>query len=153
MKLSFFVPGDPATQGSKKAFYIAKIGRAIVTEDCKKNKPWRSDVRNEAEKAIKAQGWTLTDLPVSIRLTFQLKRPKGHYGVNGLKRSAPAHHTKKPDTVKLARAVEDALKNVVWGDDSQICEETIIKQYHDQPGVLVEITALGSEQELPFAEA
>jgi crossover junction endodeoxyribonuclease RusA len=146
MKLSFFVPGDPATQGSKKAFYIAKIGRAIVTEDCKKNKPWRSDVRNEAEKAMMAGEWRLTEKPVMLNLTFQLRRPKGHYGAKGLKKSAPQWPAKKPDTVKLARAVEDALKGVCWKDDAQIVIESIQKRYNDQPGVLVEIYEL---EELP----
>ena|GEM_PF-997575 len=144
MRLEFFVKGDPATQGSKKAFYIEKIKQAIVTEDCKRNKPWRSDVRNEAEMAMKLQNWALTDKAVSVSLMFYLKRPKGHFGAKGLKTSAPKFHTKKPDTVKLARAVEDALKNLVWGDDSQICMETIEKIYTEgQPGVLVAI------QELP----
>lgn len=142
MKLSFFVAGDPATQGSKRAFYIAKIGRAIVTEDCKKNKPWRSDVRNEAEKAIESQGWKLTEGAVYVELTFQLTRPKGHFGAKGLRPSAPAYHTKKPDTVKLARAVEDALKGVVWKDDSQIYCEKITKVYAEQPGCLVTIVAI-----------
>lgn len=142
MKLSFFVAGDPATQGSKRAFYIAKIGRAIVTEDCKENKPWRSDVRNEAEKAIAAGEWKLTDKPVMLNLTFQLKRPKGHFGAKGLKKSAPYFPAKKPDTVKLARAVEDALKGVCWKDDAQIVTEIIQKRYHDQPGCLVEIHEL-----------
>lgn len=142
MKLSFFVAGDPATQGSKRAFYIAKIGRAIVTEDCKKNKPWRSDVRNEAEKAMAAGEWKLTEKPVRLDLTFQIRRPKSHYGAKGLKESAPYFPAKKPDTVKLARAVEDALKGVCWKDDAQIVTEMIRKRYNDQPGVLVEIHEL-----------
>jgi len=141
--LTFFVAGDPATQGSKRAFYIASIGRAIVTEDCKRNKPWRSDVRNEAEKAIEKSDWQLSEGPIRLNLTFRLKRPKYHYNSKGLiKPSAPTYHAKKPDTVKLARAVEDALKGVVWRDDSQICSESITKLYHDQPGVLVEIWQL-----------
>lgn len=142
-KLEFFVRGQPATQGSKKAFYNPKAGRALVVEDCKKNRPWRSDVRNEAEKAIDAQRWELFNGPVFIHLTFCLPRPKGDFNSKGLlKPSAPKFHTKKPDTVKLARAVEDALKGVVWGDDSQICQEFIEKIYGDQPGVRVEIQTL-----------
>ncbi len=143
MKLQFFVKGQPATQGSKKAFYNAKLDRAFVVEDCKRNRPWRSDVRAEAEKAISEQNWRLWSGPVFIHLTFCLPRPKYHFNSKGeLKPLAPKFHTKKPDTVKLARAVEDALKGVVWGDDSQVCQEFIEKIYGDQPGVRVEIQTL-----------
>lgn len=145
--ISFFVGGVPATQGSKRAFYSAKIGRAIITEACKRNKPWRSDVRNEAEKAI-PQGFQILDCPVWLTLEFFLPRPKGHFGTGNnstkLRASAPVFHIGKPDAVKLARAVEDALKGVIWKDDSQVVRENIEKHYcsegNPNPGVRVIIS-------------
>lgn len=41
-RTKFFVAGVPAPGGSKKAFIVN--GRANVTDDCKRNAPWRNSV-------------------------------------------------------------------------------------------------------------
>lgn len=138
--ISFFVPGKPATQGSKRAFYSPKANRAFVVEDCKRNKSWRSDVRNEAQKVWSGNPF---DGAVVVRLTFFLPRPKGHLNAKGqVKPTVNQNPITKPDLTKLARCVEDALKGLVWKDDSQIVQETIIKHYNDlKPcGVQVDIS-------------
>jgi Holliday junction resolvase RusA-like endonuclease len=45
-------------------------------------------------------------------------------------------HIKRPDVDKLARALFDPLKGIVWGDDSQVCFCTVNKVYSwdTQPG-------------------
>lgn len=85
--VAFLVKGTPATQGSKRAIYIPKIKRAIVKEDCERNAPWRSDVRDAAEKA-----WPFPPCsgPVKLRLRFFFKRPRGHFGSGKTKDPAPA---------------------------------------------------------------
>ena len=40
--LTVFVPGTPVPKGSTKAFYIQKLGRAVITNDNAKTKPWAS---------------------------------------------------------------------------------------------------------------
>ena len=62
-----------------------------------------------------------------------------------LKPSAPAHHIKTPDLIKLARAVEDAMKGIIYQDDSQVCREHLSKVYADdgRTGVDVIVEALG----------
>ena len=128
--IRFFVRGKPATQGSKRAFYNPRIGRAIVVEDCKRNRPWRTDVKASAEQA-----WPFPphDGPVKVEINFLFSRPSGHFGSGKnsatVRPSAPVHMTTKPDVVKLARAVEDALKGLTWRDDSQIVHEVITKNY------------------------
>jgi crossover junction endodeoxyribonuclease RusA len=126
--IKFFVPGIPATQGSKKAFFNKKIGRAIVVEDCKRNKDWRAMVSHMA-----AETWG-NHAPiagaVALKLYFYLPRPKDHFNKKGeLKATAKIEHIKKPDLVKLARAVEDAMKGIIYYDDSQIVCEYISKLY------------------------
>jgi Holliday junction resolvase RusA-like endonuclease len=132
----FFVPGVPQPGGSKRAFVVA--GRAVVTEDCKKSKPWRAVVALCAEAHY--QGPPL-DGPLSLEITFTFPRPAGHYGTGKraavVRASAPKYPTVKPDTTKLIRSLEDALKGVVWRDDSQVVEQTARKIYGDRPGALV----------------
>ena len=132
--IRFFVRGKPKTQGSKHGFAVKKngvyTGKVAMVDSCKGLAAWRSDVRNEAEKA-----WPFPphEGPVSVEINFFFFRPTGHFGSGKnaamVKPSAPAHMTTKPDLVKLARAVEDALKGLTWRDDSQIVHEVITKNY------------------------
>jgi len=59
-------------------------------------------------------------------MVFVLNRPKAHYGTGKnarmLKPSAPTEPTVKPDLIKMARAVEDAMSGIVYKDDSQVCK-------------------------------
>jgi len=112
MKLEFFVQGEPKTQGSKRAIYNPKANRTFVKNDNEKTGSWRSDVRNEAQKAVKQIGWKIPTRAtgINVEMAFFFKRPKDHYNSKGfVKDSAPENHTKRPDIVKCARAVEDAL--------------------------------------------
>jgi len=68
--------------------------------------------------------------PISIRLTFLMGR-------NG----KSLHPTKRPDLDNLAKAVQAALKGIVYADDSQIVEAHLFKQYGG-PEVRIEIKTL-----------
>ena len=155
MKLTFFVPGKPATQGSKRAFWRPGMKRAGLKDDCERNLPWRTDVKDAARQMLK--NMCLPDLsgyegPVKMEITFFLLRPKAHFGSGKnaaiLKPTAPESPTKKPDMTKLVRPVEDSLKGLVWRDDSQIVETLARKVYCSEPveeGCFVELELKGGE--------
>lgn len=130
-KVTFFVPGIPKPGGSKRAFVIPKTGRAIVTEDCKGSKDWRTAVAFAATEKIPA--WFPG--PLRVTFVFYLPRPRGHYGTGrnapGIRASAPDYPAVRPDTSKLVRSTEDALKGIAWGDDSQIVQQIASKEYVD----------------------
>lgn len=138
--ISFFVPGKPQPAGSKRAFPIRRggvfTGRTVVTDANKNSKPWQAIVKAEAIEAVKGDMPYLSGA-VRLRLVFSLERPKGHWNAYGLKKSAPLDPIVKPDVLKLARGVEDALTGILWKDDAQIVVEHLTKQYGQQ-GVLVE---------------
>jgi Holliday junction resolvase RusA-like endonuclease len=124
------VPGIPQPGGSKKGFVVADKytgkARAVVTEDNKKSKPWRNDVQWMAKLVMLAgplRG------PLAVEFVFILPRPKGHMGAKGLRPSAPPYPAVKPDTTKLTRSTEDALKGIAWVDDSQIVDQHARKIY------------------------
>lgn len=141
------VPGIPQPGGSKKGFvvndkYTGKA-RAVVTEDNKKSKPWRNDVQWMAKLVMKAgplRG------PLAVEFVFILARPKGHLGARGLRPSAPPYPDVKPDTTKLTRSTEDALKGIAWVDDSQIVDQHARKIYAapgcSMLGAIITITSL-----------
>ena len=74
-----------------------------------------------------------------VSFTFYRPRPKGHFGAKGVRPSAPRYPTTKPDVLKLARAVEDALTGVLWRDDAQIVAESIYKDYGEPARVVVTV--------------
>lgn len=138
MILQFFVQGLPKPAGSKRAFPIFRgsgpskqFVRAVVTDACATSKDWKTTVAWEAKS--RWGGGPLIDGAIRLELRFVLPRAKGHYGSgknrSKLKESSPKRHLSKPDVLKLARAVEDALTGVVWLDDSQIVEEYLEKRY------------------------
>lgn len=138
MTITFHVDGDPQPKGSTKAYYIAKLGRASVTEDNRKSRPWAALVRDAAEQEAGPEILFPRGVPVRLTVLFTMPRP-----VSLPKRvTAP---TKKPDLDKLLRNVKDALTGVVWQDDSQVIELSSRKRYAcgaERPGVVVEVRSI-----------
>jgi Holliday junction resolvase RusA-like endonuclease len=138
--IQFFVPGLPQPGGSKRAFYIAKLGRAIVTDANSKAKDWKRTVSTFVSANFKCDP---TRSPLSVEFTFHMPRPKGHFGSGKnsmiIKPTAPAFPTTKPDTTKLIRSTEDALTGIVWVDDSQIVEQIGRKVYSDRVGAMITV--------------
>jgi len=140
-KISFFAPGIPAPGGSKRAFIVK--GRAVLTDaGGAKTKNWRSVVAMAAHTAMNGSP-PLTG-PVSLRVIFLMPRPKAHFRKDGsLKPKAPEVCSKRPDTTKLLRAVEDAMNGIVWKDDSLVVKQYAEKLYQSlefpSPGALITI--------------
>lgn len=147
-RIEFFVPGAPAPGGSKSPYLNKNTGRINLAPASKKTKDWRAVVRLAAEAAY--DGPLLTG-PISLSIIFVMPRPKNHYGTGRnagmLKASAPYWHTKTPDRTKLIRSTEDALKHVIWNDDSQVCAGRVQKVYGDKPGARIVIQDLRPREE------
>lgn len=116
--LVFSVPGVPCPQGSKRAFIIkGKDGKlhAPMIESSKGVKPWRALISLAARDAMREQGcvgWFKKE-PVNLALFFYFSRPKSLS-------KKQKHHVVRPDLDKLCRAVLDAMKGIVYGDDGQV---------------------------------
>lgn len=133
VSIAFTVLGVAQPKGSTKAFMRPGMRFPVVTNDNPKTKPWAELVRLVAQQHAPQGGpWAG---PVDLSTTFYLPRPK----------SLPKrvlHHTKKPDLDKLVRAVKDALKGVLYLDDSQVVRVLASKAYttpDSAPGVCVSI--------------
>lgn len=140
------VYGAPQPAGSKKAFILGKgpNRRAIITDDAKRSRPWKNNVAQQAGEAMADHGLdALLAGPLHVTFQFYRRRPKSHFGARGnVKPKAPPYPTTKPDLLKLARAVEDALAGVVYQDDAQIISEELRKLYGEPERVVVEISKL-----------
>ena len=141
-EVRFFVPGVPQPGGSKKGFVVrTKTGktRVAIVEDAKQNAPWRAKVSLAAAEFFNAP---LTG-PLEAEFLFTMPRPKSHFGTGRraevLKPGAPADHVGKPDTTKLLRSTEDALKGIAWVDDCQVVAQFALKIYGEVPGCWITI--------------
>jgi Holliday junction resolvase RusA-like endonuclease len=92
--------------------------------------PWREAIRWAAKMAYKGEP---LDVLCVMSLVFVKPRPKAHYGTGRnaevLKDRAPAAPGVKPDTGKMARAVEDALTGMLYRDDSLLVDTHHFKRY------------------------
>jgi len=134
--VSFTVLGIAQPKGSTKSFgfirknkatgqpIIGRNGKPVIgtttTSDNPGVKGWEAAVRAAAQQ--QCGGVFFDDAAVRIGMVFLLPRP-----VSLPKRIT--HHTKRPDLDKLARAVKDALKGVLWKDDSQVIDLVARKGY------------------------
>lgn len=142
-EVRFTVYGVAQPAGSKRAFLNRKTGRVVVTDDAKHSRPWKSEV---SAAAIEATGSAeLLDGPLSLSVRFVVPRPKSHFGVRGLRPSAPAWPAKKPDATKLLRGVEDALNRIVWRDDAQVVVQRVEKVYGEPARCEVVVSTLDGE--------
>lgn len=140
---SFFVPGEPITEGSTRAFTSGQ--RVVVTHDRGSElDQWRLKVAHAAQAAAQDAGWEPRyDGPVAVTAAFFLPRPK-----SAKKRLVP--HV-KPDLDKLIRAVGDALAPYkqpgVLKDDSRIVTWRATKDYDDayKSGALIYVSRVDEE--------
>jgi Holliday junction resolvase RusA-like endonuclease len=150
--IRFTVYGKPEPAGSKRGFAFKRKNGSTgvaISDANPRSRDWKNAV---ASAAVEEFGEIeLLRGALSVRFTFHLVRPKGHYGTGRnshvLKDSAPTHPTGKPDVLKLSRGVEDALTGVLWADDAQIVDERIEKIYGERFCVAITIMELSARQQ------
>ncbi len=144
MKISFIVFGKQVTQGSKTVLPVGKGRFRAVDRNRRELNQWRGAIA-QAAGAVMSSAEMFAGA-VRLRIVFTLPRPKGHFGKGRnsmqLRPSAPQYPAKKPDLLKLARAVEDALSGVVYRDDSQVCKLEVEKRYGQRYETRVEVEEL-----------
>lgn len=132
MQLAFEISTKPVPQ-ARPRFYVRHHGhkRFVGAYDPAKCKTFKEVIAWHAKaKALECGLRNVVTGPISINLIFQM-------GENGKE----VYHTKRPDIDNLAKAVKDALKGIIYADDSQIVEAHLYKCY-GVPQVKIEIKTL-----------
>ena len=112
--VSFFIPGIPIPQGSKKGFIAGK--RVVIVDDNAATlKPWRAVVAKAANRGMTLDG------PVHADLLFVMPRPqKPRWDVPAV----------KPDIDKLTRAIFDGLtEGGLLADDARVTRMVVEEVY------------------------
>lgn len=133
--VSFFVRGKPEPAGSKRAVSIPGRSFTQVVDANKRAAPWKQTVAKVAAYEMHGSH-SIIQVPCACRMDFVVKRPAGHWRKGGGLSAQGLRHTRpgsKPDVLKLARGVEDAMAGVVYIDDALICHEVLNKRYQRNP--------------------
>ena len=141
------IEGIPVSGGSKTAVFFKKKGPAVSrrpsfamvdTADMRKKDPgarkrWMNLISTMAQCHFKQD---MIEGPVILKMDFFMPRPKSHFRSGKyshiMKDSAPTYHIVKPDEDKLLRPAQDALSGICWGDDCQIVDVHVTKQYTEK---------------------
>ncbi len=146
--IEFTVYGLPAPAGSKKSIPYQKEDGSLgvrTFDDNKRSKPWQQKVSWAA--MLRYNGPIVLN-PVRLEIIFYLPRPQHHFKIRKGKVSkepkpwAPTYPIVTPDLTKLVRCLEDALKGVIWKDDSQVVEQFTRKLYGEVPRAEVKILGI-----------
>ena len=124
--MPIIIPGIPI---AKKRPRFARRGKFVTTYSDQQTEEGRFYLEAKQQICCKA----LNGTPVHIKLTFEMPRPKSHYGTGRnagkLKPSAPEEHTSKPDLDNLIKFVFDCLNGLAWVDDTQVIGMSAEKIY------------------------
>lgn len=137
MTFSCRVLGYPVPQGRPRAF---KTPQGFVrVYDPENSRDWKRTVQSQVI-AEWPRGIPPFDGAVSLDLVFFLPRPK----------SLPKkvlHHTKRPDLDNLTKAIQDAVRGIVYRDDAQVVELHVRKVFGERPGVEVRLCSFSTSDE------
>ncbi len=79
--------------------------------------------------------------PLKLRVIFFMPIPKN---TSKKKRESLVWHTKKPDADNLLKAIKDAMNEIVYHDDGQVCEINVEKLYSENPRTEITIYKLST---------
>lgn len=141
-----WIPGEPVAQARPRFAHVQSKTRGTVSVayDEKKSRSSKEYIRLMA-----AQEWggqPLMEGPLKMNLVIVRSIPASW----SLKKQALALAryilpTTKPDTDNYLKGVKDALKGVIWRDDSLVCEEHPAKIYGAKPGLCIEVSPIDPE--------
>ncbi len=132
MSIAFTVTGDPVPQPRARITTRGKFAHAYTP----KSHPVH-DYRTRLAVAARVAGLTPTGEPLDVVIDAVFERPKSHLLKSGVKATAP--RLPRPDVDNVAKAVLDALQDVM-GDDSLVARLVVEKSWGQEARTTVRIT-------------
>ena len=132
--IQFTVFGEPVAQGRPK---FARHGNFVQTYDPKKSVDYKSRV---LAAALEVRPEKPLDMPLSVTIKAYRSIPKSM----SKKKADQAmigeiRPTTKPDIDNIVKGVKDALKGVIWRDDSLVVNLVACKWYGETPRVEISV--------------
>jgi Holliday junction resolvase RusA-like endonuclease len=84
--------------------------------------------------------------PVSVKITVYRQTPQSWSKVKiAAALAGILRPTTKPDIDNIAKGIKDAVKGIIWVDDSQVVRLEVEKWYSDKPRAEVEIDEIPAQ--------
>lgn len=135
--IDFTVLGEPVAQARPRATTINGHVRMYDPKKSKDFKHFVSLVASEYAPSSLLEGPLSLEVKVYKPLLKSFSKKKAAAAESGELRPVT-----KPDVDNYVKGVKDALKNIIWKDDSQVVELSISKWYSEKPRVEVKIKTL-----------
>lgn len=132
MAVTFTIAGQPVPQPRPRVSTAGGFARAYV--------PSKHPVhlyRQSLAAAARGAGLTPTGEPLNVVIDAVFERPKSHMRKSGLKADAP--RLPRPDVDNIAKAVLDALQDVI-GDDTNVARLVVEKSYGTEARTTVRVS-------------
>lgn len=136
-EISFIVYGTPVAQARTKNHVVNGF---VVKFDPKKSADYKNYVRQEALKVkpeIPIEDAVVLTVIAHMPIPGSMSKKKRALAIIGEIRP-----TKKPDVKNIFTGVEDALKGIIWRDDSLVVRAVMEKWYSEIPRVEVIVKEL-----------
>lgn len=137
--ISFTVYGDPVAQGRPR---FSTAGGFVKAYDPAKSRDYKQYIKLAATEYAPKVLW---EGPLCIVITAYRGMPKYISGVPAKAAAAERGDilpTSKPDADNYLKGVKDALKGVIWKDDSQVVDAYVGKRYSARPRIEIIITQI-----------
>jgi Holliday junction resolvase RusA-like endonuclease len=137
-EISFIIPGTPVGKGRPK---FARRGNFVTAYTPEKTASYENLVKLAAAEAMK--GRSVIDGAVSVWIGLYVTPPaswsqkKQRNALNG-----GIFPTSKPDLDNCIKGIFDACNEIVWKDDKQAVELTVMKKYSESARAVVQVTAI-----------
>jgi Holliday junction resolvase RusA-like endonuclease len=132
LAVTFTIAGEPVPQPRPRVSTRGGFARAYVP----KEHPVHA-YRQSLSAAARAAGLGETGGPLNVVIDAVFARPKSHLTKTGVKPTAP--RLPRPDVDNLAKAVLDALQDVI-GDDTLVARLVVEKSYGQEARTTVRIS-------------
>ncbi len=132
MAITFTVPGDPVPQPRPRVSTRGGFARAYVPSTHPVH-----DYRASLAAAARDAGLGTTGEPLNVVIDAVFVRPKSHLRKSGVRADAP--RLPRPDVDNIAKAVLDALQDVM-GDDTHVARLVVEKSYGTEARTTVRIS-------------
>lgn len=133
--IAFVIPGTPVGKGRPK---FARRGNFVTTYTPEKTASYENLVKVKAQEAMR--GRPMIEGPVAVQIALFVTPPASW--PDKKTRSALKHEirpTTKPDMDNVIKGIFDAMNEIVWRDDKQVCELIVVKLYSPAAEAKVEV--------------
>ena len=133
MNLTITIPGIARGKGRPRF----GNGRAYTDAATVNAEAWVKACAEPHRPAVPMEGPLAVRLDVAVGVPASWSAKKRGAALDGALRP-----TGKPDADNVAKLALDPLNGLLWRDDSQVVELTVVKAYAEAPGMVMTVRAL-----------